>query len=189
MSAAGAKPGQRLLNTGSDAYGTSFGPFNMAYWQWNFFYVGIAVFFWNFGLVPPIAQCRELHWSWMALITARNVGFLWVWVGALHHLLYEWHIVPHKLKFNPSYPKNSQHVRDFLLSTLGALIDSAMQIGFMHLYATGRLDFYEDFWRGPAWAQKLGSWQGPAWSCFFILFGCVAQDFHFYWVHRYIHRW
>ena len=33
MSAAGKKEGQRLLNTGSDAYGTSFGPINAAYWK------------------------------------------------------------------------------------------------------------------------------------------------------------
>eukprot|EP01043_Picozoa_sp_COSAG02_P088681 COSAG02_NODE_25760_length_649_cov_1.614545_2_plen_54_part_00 len=33
MSAAGAKEGQRLLNTGSDAYGTTFGPVNAAYWK------------------------------------------------------------------------------------------------------------------------------------------------------------
>ena len=33
MSAAGAKAGQRLLNTNSDAYGTTFGPVNAAYWK------------------------------------------------------------------------------------------------------------------------------------------------------------
>ena len=33
MSAAGAKEGQRLLNTGSDADGTTFGPINAAYWK------------------------------------------------------------------------------------------------------------------------------------------------------------
>ena len=51
------------------------------------------------------------------------------------------------------------------------------------------IEYYDDFWAGPAWAQKLGAWQGPAWSVFFIAFGCLYQDFNFYWVHRYIHRW
>ena len=148
----------------------------------------LGVFFWQY-LTPPIEQCVEFKWQWMALITARNVSFLWIWVGALHHLLYVWHVVPDKLKFNPSYPKSSQHYRDFALSTSGALIDSAMQIGFMHLYATKKIEYYDDFWAGPAWAQKLGAWQGPCWSVFFIAFGCLYQDFNFYWVHRYIHRW
>lgn len=125
----------------------------------------------------------------MALIAVRNVSFLWIWVGALHHLLYVWHVVPDKLKFNPSYPKKQQHYRDFLMSTSGALIDSAMQIGFMHLYATNKVPWYSDFWAGPQWAQQLGSWQGPAFSMVMILVGCLYQDFHFYWVHRYIHRW
>ena len=236
-----AKAGQRLLNTNSDAYGTTFGPINAAYWkvcvrvcllpaswlarraslslslclslslspsvplgqpersrsdtrndrvaeQWNFFYVFLGAFFWQY-LTPPVAQCAEFRWPWMALIVARNVSFLWIWVGALHQLLYVWHVVPDKLKFNPSYPKKQQHYRDFLMSTSGALIDSAMQIGFMHLYATRKVAWYDDFWAGPQWAQELGSWQGPAFSVAMILVGCLYQDFHFYWVHRYIHRW
>jgi sterol desaturase/sphingolipid hydroxylase (fatty acid hydroxylase superfamily) len=112
-----------------------------------------------------------------------------VWVQGFHYLLYVGNIVPLKLKFNPTYPKNSQHLRDFALSTSGALIDSAMQIGFMHLYATKKINFYSDFWAGPEWAQELGQWQGPTWSLAFILIGCIYQDFHFYFVHRYIHRW
>lgn len=156
--------------------------------QWNFFYVFLGAFFWQY-LTPPVAQCAEFRLSWMALIVARNVSFLWIWVGALHQLLYVWHVVPDKLKFNPSYPKKQQHYRDFLMSTSGALIDSAMQIGFMHLYATNKVPWYPDFWAGPQWAQQLGSWQGPAFSIAMILVGCLYQDFHFYWVHRYIHRW
>ena len=79
-------------------------------------------------------------------------------------------MVPDKLKFNPSYPKQvrdrdtafpcpsaailpktdallvawlvvlqSQHTRDFWMSTSGAVLDSLIQIGFMHLWATGKL--------------------------------------------------
>eukprot|EP01043_Picozoa_sp_COSAG02_P065432 COSAG02_NODE_9872_length_2086_cov_1.567690_2_plen_279_part_00 len=156
--------------------------------QWNLFYVFLGAFFWQY-LTPPVEQCVEFRLSWMALIAVRNVSFLWIWVGALHHLLYVWHVVPDKLKFNPSYPKKQQHYRDFLMSTSGALIDSAMQIGFMHLYATNKVPWYSDFWAGPQWAQQLGSWQGPIFSVAMILVGCLYQDFHFYWVHRYIHRW
>ena len=158
MSAAGAKVGQRLLNTGSDAYGTSFGPVNYAYWWWNLLYVFIGAFFWVF-VSPTVEQCQTIEWWWVGLILARNVGFLWLWVGSLHHLLYVWHVVPEKLKFNPSYPKNRQHVRDFFLSTAGACMDSAMQVGFLHLWATKRLAYYPDFWAGPDWVQAFaGAW-------------------------------
>ena len=61
------------------------------------------------------------------------------------------------------------------MSTSGALIDSGMQIGFMHLYATDKIPWYSDFWAGPQWAQDLGSWQGPAYSCVMILVGCLYQ--------------
>jgi hypothetical protein len=71
-----SKPGQRLLNTNSDAYGTSFGPVNAAYWKWNFLYVFVGVFFYQF-VQPDIAVCKTFEWSWMALIVGRNVGFLW----------------------------------------------------------------------------------------------------------------
>ena len=94
------------------------------------------------------------------------MAFLWLWVGTLHELLYNWHVVPDKLKFNPSYPKQSQHTRDFWMSTSGAVLDSMIQIGFMNLWATGKLGYYSDFWAGPEWLQGSGLPLGAAWSVF-----------------------
>ena len=34
--------------------------------QWNLFYVFLEVFFWQY-LTPPIEQCVEFKWRWMAL--------------------------------------------------------------------------------------------------------------------------
>ena len=47
----------------------------------------------------------------------------------------------------------------------------------MHLWASGRLPFYADFW------------SAPLWSVAHLAFVTYWRLFHFYWCHRFIHPW
>lgn len=67
--------------------------------------------------------------------------------------------------------------REMFYSTLGWLQSSAWQVAIMHLWATGRVPFYDTFWAFPAY------------SVFHLLFPTVWRLFHFYWIHRFMHPW
>ena len=45
----------------------------------------------------------------------------------------------------------------------------------MHLWATGRVPVYTDFWATPAW------------SIGWVLFVGYWREFHFFWIHRWMH--
>lgn len=47
----------------------------------------------------------------------------------------------------------------------------------LRAFATGRVAYYADFWTYPAW------------SIFQLLVVPYWRDFHFYWIHRMMHRW
>jgi len=47
----------------------------------------------------------------------------------------------------------------------------------LHLMASGKVPYYNDFWKYPVW------------SLVWLLFVTYWREFHFYWVHRMIHPW
>ena len=78
-------------------------------------------------------------------------------------------------KFNPKMPAESQWAHDRFYSTVGFCIESAIECGMMHLWATNRAPFYSEFWAHPAW------------SVGWMLFIPYWHDFHFWFIHRMIH--
>ena len=78
-------------------------------------------------------------------------------------------------KFNPKMPGESQWAHDRFYSTVGFCIESAIECGMMHLWATNRAPFYSEFWAHPAW------------SVGWMLFIPYWHDFHFWFIHRMIH--
>ena len=78
-------------------------------------------------------------------------------------------------KFNPKIPGESQWSHDRFYSTVGFCIESAIECGMMHLWATNRAPFYSEFWAHPAW------------SVGWMLFIPYWHDFHFWFIHRMIH--
>jgi len=90
-------------------------------------------------------------------------------------------LLKNKLKYNPENPYTQENStplkREIILTTLGFLQSSAFQCVIMHLWASGRIPYYTDFWAYPAWS--VGQ----------LLFVTYWREFHFYWCHRFMHPW
>eukprot|EP00746_Dinoflagellata_sp_MGD_P085258 gnl/MRDRNA2_/MRDRNA2_33760_c0_seq1.p1 gnl/MRDRNA2_/MRDRNA2_33760_c0~~gnl/MRDRNA2_/MRDRNA2_33760_c0_seq1.p1 ORF type:complete len:333 (-),score=26.66 gnl/MRDRNA2_/MRDRNA2_33760_c0_seq1:146-1144(-) len=138
--------------------------------------------------VLPYPIERAAHWSldWVLFVIVRNL----VMVGSLYEL---WHWVLYEstlknklrpLKFNPknlredgsldpSKGYNPPNCRFWACS--GILIESLYECMMLHLWATGAVPYYTDFWSMPLWS----------------LLWCVCvpywRDGHFYFVHRMMH--
>jgi sterol desaturase/sphingolipid hydroxylase (fatty acid hydroxylase superfamily) len=138
-------------------------------------YLGLALFTYCFCF--PLAQAATLQPGWMALVVARNVAIGHILYGGWHHFLYKSRFKDKMKshKFNPRYPREAQWAHDRFWSTVGFCIESAIEIGMYHLWATGKAEYYTDFWAYPMW------------SVGWMLFIPYWHDFHFWFIHRMIH--
>ena len=115
-------------------------------------YLGLALFTYCFCF--PLQQALTLEPGCMAAVLVRNVMIGHILYGGWHHFLYKSRFKDkmHSHKFNPRYPKEAQWSHDRFWSTVGFTIESAIEIGMYHLWATGRAEFYTDFWAYPLWS-------------------------------------
>ena len=89
-------------------------------------------------LWPSFATAATLSPGWISLLVLRNLVVEVLWYGGYHYLLYVALVSPIETKFNPKFPRNDQHRRDMFWTTVGFLINSAIEVGFLHLWATRR---------------------------------------------------
>jgi sterol desaturase/sphingolipid hydroxylase (fatty acid hydroxylase superfamily) len=85
-----------------------------------------------------------------------------------------------KKKFHPKTPGPEQMNRDRIFTTLGFTQSSVWECVMLHAWAsnsTWLVPYYADFW------------QYPAWSIFQVLIIGYWRDFHFFWIHRFMHPW
>ena len=97
-----------------------------------------------------------------------------VWYGGFHYLLYVALVSPPDTKFNPKHPRAQQHRNDAFWTTVGFLINSAIEVGFIHLWATGRIPL-------------LDPEAEPWWALFWVPVIPMTQDIHFFFNHRMLH--
>jgi sterol desaturase/sphingolipid hydroxylase (fatty acid hydroxylase superfamily) len=124
----------------------------------------------------------QFEWKWISIVVAFNLACEFICYGFWHWFVYQSKFAQGPLKekkFNPvNQYENSQNLRrEIFFTTLGWLHSSAYQVVMMHLWATGKVPYYTQFW------------QYPAWSLFWLLFMSYWRHFHFYWVHRFMHPW
>ena len=138
-------------------------------------YLGLALF--SYAYTFPLDRAAVLSYDWMLLILARNVAIGYLLYGGWHHFLYQSRYVRKMTsrKFNPKFPSQKQWDHDRFWSTVGFCIQSAIEIGIMHLWATGKVEYYLDFWQYPLWSVAWMAWV-PYW-----------HDFHFWFIHRQLH--
>jgi hypothetical protein len=143
-------------------------------WRWKQgTYWLFAVFVWAY-LWPSFETARELSAGWMAAIVLRNLAVELVWYGGYHYLLYVRLVAPTEAKFNPKFPKAQQHRTDMFWTTIGFLINSAVEIGMLRLWATGRIPLLDPV-------------QHPWWCLLWIPLVPMTQDVHFFFNHRMLH--
>jgi sterol desaturase/sphingolipid hydroxylase (fatty acid hydroxylase superfamily) len=139
-----------------------------------------------------IVEAKEWNMNWVSKIVAFNLLCEFTFYGFWHWITYVGRFALGALKKSKYNPDNqyetkgkvgmvsstSGHLqREVLFTTLGWLQSSAYQCMMTHLWATGRVAYYVDFW------------QYPAYSLFMLGVVTYWREIHFYWVHRAMHPW
>eukprot|EP00038_Savillea_parva_P026013 m.50738 g.50738 ORF g.50738 m.50738 type:complete len:357 (+) comp7261_c0_seq1:112-1182(+) len=138
-------------------------------------------------------ECKQVAFPWVARVFAFNIACELVFVGFWHWLVYVGQCARglKPFKFNPENPyikKEDETVgfftsstgnleREVFYTTLGWLQSAALQCTFMWLWASGRLEFYSNFF------------EYPVYSLLYLHFITYWREIHFYWCHRGIHPW
>lgn len=135
---------------------------------------------WSWDWVSKVGQVRSINNN---KVVAYNLACEFIFYGFWHWVTYSGPFArgPLKqMKYNPEnqYAGESGHLkREFIFTTLGFLQSSAFQCVIMHLWSSGKLPYYSEFWKYPAWS--IGH----------LLLVTYWREFHFYWVHRMMHPW
>eukprot|EP01084_Bolivina_argentea_P002570 4756_1 len=125
----------------------------------------------------------SLKWwiKWFAIIFIRDQFVTYFFYASWHYILYDskLSLKMKKLKFNPSYPDNKQWQHDRFWSLNGALISTLFEL-FM-------IWFYRKYNVINLLHQKFNYFN--IYNILWILFIPYWRDFHFYWIHRFMHPW
>jgi len=145
------------------------------------FLAALICYLFIFPITFPYAKQWEI--GWVSKVIAFNLACEFIVYGFWHFITYGYS--PENLKnrkYNPvnQYTDKSfsgQFRREMIFTTLGFLQSSGFQCVMMHLWASGKVPYYIDFWRYPIY------------SVLSLLFITYWREFHFYWVHRMMHPW
>jgi len=151
-------------------------------WPWNSVYLAVTLITWFF-LQPPLKDCVELKPSWIGLMFLRNLALLWIFSGGWHLLLYKLKVQGTKGKYdakwqsenNPMFLfRNQVYDNIFWSCVSGCTIWTAYEVLFMWAWANKLIPYLN-------WAEHPVYF--AAWLCLIPFW----REFHFYWVHRFIH--
>lgn len=143
------------------------------------FFVALICYWYAF----PIDSAGNWNWEWILTVFAFNFLVECILYGGWHWFLYSSPFVAKlsAVKFDPKnqYSNDGRSLlfHEVVFTTLGFFQSSLYQIIMMHLWATGKLPFYTRFW------------DYPVWSIAQLLLVTYWREFHFYWVHRFLHPW
>jgi ferredoxin-NADP reductase/sterol desaturase/sphingolipid hydroxylase (fatty acid hydroxylase superfamily) len=150
--------------------------------SWNVLYFGITLATWLY-FQPALEECRTFQVGWIAQMFVRNLILLWIVYGGWHLYLYTLRRRGHRGKYSPRWQSTTgatflfrNQVFDNIFWTCGSgcVTWTAYEVVTMWMYANDRLP-YIDFKTSP------------------VMFICVLllipfwREFHFYWIHRFIH--
>jgi len=127
----------------------------------------------------PIEKAKFWSLDWVLVVLLRDLAIVCLFYGGWHWMLFEspWSEKMRDRKFNPVYPEEERWNHDRFWTISGTVISCGFEIVMLHLWATGVVPYYSDFW------------QWPLWSLLWSLFVPYWRDFHFYWIHRLMHPW
>jgi sterol desaturase/sphingolipid hydroxylase (fatty acid hydroxylase superfamily) len=132
---------------------------------------------------PALERCVNFEAGWIAQIYVRNLGLMWLFYGGYHLYLYTLRREGTKGKYDANWPAKKSRVflfgnqvydNIFWTSGVALLVWTGYEAVTLWLYANHHIPYLD-------WAQH------PVW--FVLLFIAIQfwREFHFYWIHRFIH--
>lgn len=142
----------------------------------------LAIFTWLF-LQPEIDRATVFRFDWIAEIYLRNLGFMLTVAGGLHLWLYRYRKQGNDERFDSRELSESSRytfgnqVHDNVFWTLasGVTIWTAFEVVTFWGYANG-------------YVSNLLWGENPVWFILIFLLQPIWGSFHFYWIHRALHR-
>lgn len=151
-------------------------------WPVNLGLLLISTISW-FYTEPALARCVHFQWDWILQIWLRNIGLMWLVYGGFYWLMYIVKIDDIKRKYTSQWParnsarflfKNQVYDNVFWTCGVGGIIWTAYEVVTMWLYANHHLPY-------------MDGRRHPVFFALWILVIPFWREFHFYWIHRFIH--
>lgn len=151
------------------------------FFPWYAIYVvlTLAALWW---FTPDIARMETLGLGWGLEIIARNIGLTLIFTGSMHLWLYRWRGQGRKSKYSSNWMAKND--RRFLFkdqvydnvfwSMIGIVIWSLFEIGLWWGYANNAI-------------PMITLQDNPVWFVVWMILMPFWRNFHFYWIHRFIH--
>jgi sterol desaturase/sphingolipid hydroxylase (fatty acid hydroxylase superfamily) len=155
-------------------------------WPMNSVWFAVSLVTWVF-LTPELAAMKSFELWWIALLFARNFGFVLVLFGGLHLYFYVFKKQGDERRFSDKpFATNTKRflfgdqVRDNMFRTLGTAVPimTAYEVVTYWLFANSYLGFV------PFEANSVGFW---VWFGMLLVFAPVIHALHFYFTHRALH--
>ncbi len=151
-------------------------------WPWQLLYFGVACATW-FWFQPALERCATFQINWIAHMFLRNLVLIWIVAGGWHLVLYVLKLQGTEQKYDPRWQARNNNkflfrnqVLDNIFWTCVSSVPvwTAYETLFMWAYANHRIPYLE-------WAMN------PVWFVAWFFLIPVWREFHFYWVHRFLH--
>jgi sterol desaturase/sphingolipid hydroxylase (fatty acid hydroxylase superfamily) len=151
-------------------------------WPVNLGLLLISALSW-FYTQPALSRCVHLHWDWIAQIWLRNLALIWTIYGGAYLIMYILKVDGLKNKYTSQWPsrssprflfKNQVYDNVFWTAGVAGAIWTAYEVVTMWMYANHHLPYLD--WHSHPYFFVLWILVIPFW-----------REFHFYWIHRFIH--
>ena len=149
----------------------------------------IAVTYFAYTYTWPIKEAHEWKAGWILKIIVRNFFVELVFYGGWHSFLYgyggygETKLAGKKFNHKDQYGPGTKNLeREQMYTTLGFCMSSAYEIAIIHLWASKSayiVPYYGSFFSSGNLLRSFGH----------IALIAYWRDFHFYWIHRMMHKW
>lgn len=143
---------------------------------------------------PALARCVTFQWDWMLWIWVRNQALIWMVYGTYYLWLYIWKKEGTRGKYDVRWPTRNSRVflfRDqvydniFWTAGVAGLIWSALEWVTLWMYANGKLPYLG--WSDATLADGTVVAGHPVWFVVWMVAIPFWREFHFYWIHRFLH--
>ena len=120
------------------------------------------------------------NFAWIWKITARDLFASLILPAGWHWLLYSSNYAEtiRTMKFNKDYPAEKHLWREIPYCVCTVLMGTVIEVWAMYMYSQGYFQNYFIDWRQGQYALFCWIFFIPTW-----------RDGHFYWVHRFMHKW
>ena len=149
---------------------------------WNTIYLLISVVTW-FYFQPALARCMHFKPDWIAEMFVRNLILLWMVAGGWHLLMFTLKVQGTTHRYDPRWLRvgdrnfnfsNQLYDNIFWSCVSGCTIWTAYEVTYMWAAANHHVPYL-------SWTEH------PVYFVLWLGLIPIWREFHFYWVHRFIH--